>query len=135
MRNFILIMSLAISFSISCTQKNENEFNYDEFKQALYYNEHQGTFSDLGNLEMCVNRWGTPKYIKTIGTSNRNGFNAKSNTIVFKWENIKVENKSVEIYFKMDDSGKTIEDVFSVRGTISLNNSKHAIVKEFRLTK
>ena len=118
---------------ISCNQKNENEFTYSEFKEALYYNESSGSFSDLGNLEMCINRWGEPKYVKSIGTmSDLYGTNSKLQTIVFKWSNIEVDNKHVEIYFEMDDSGKTINDVFN-RSIRSLN-AKHAIVKEFRLT-
>lgn len=131
----LLKYSILVTFFllISCNQKNENEFTYSEFKDALYYNESSGSFSDLGNLEMCINRWGEPKYVKSIGTMNDfYGTNSKLHTIVFKWSNIEVDNKHVEIYFEMDDSGKTIKDVFN--GTINFLNAKHAIVKEFRLT-
>jgi hypothetical protein len=120
---------------ISCQQDNSNKFTYSEFKDALYYNNSEGEFSELGNLEMCINRWGEPKYIKSIGTMDFDGTDSRLHTIVFKWPNITVEGKNVEIYFQMDDgSGKTIEDVYSNRGVISQNNSKYAIVKEFRLT-
>jgi hypothetical protein len=128
---YLFLVNICILFS--CNQKNDNDFTYSEFKEALYYNESLGTFSEQGNLEMCVNRWGQPKYVKSMGTMS-DIYGSKLHTIVFNWPNIKVGGKNVEVHFKMDNSGKTIEDVYSNRGTISLNNSKNAIVKEFRLT-
>ncbi|WP_445737005.1 hypothetical protein [Mariniflexile sp.] len=116
----------------SCKESNENKFSYEEFKDALYYNNSTGEFSDLGNLEMCINRWKMPKYIKSKGTMNRDGGNSRLYAIIFKWSNIIVDGKNVEIEFEaIPDSGKTIEDVFT--NSINLNNSKYLKVKEFRL--
>lgn len=117
---------------ISCKESNENNFSYEQFKDALYYNSSTGEFSDLGNLEMCINRWGTPEYVKSMGSINLNNGNSRLNSIVFKWSNIEVDEKNVEIVFEaIPDSGKTIEDVFT--NSINPNMAKYLKVKEFRL--
>ena len=85
---------------ISCKESNENNFSYEQFKDALYYNSSTGEFSDLGNLEMCINRWGTPEYVKSMGSINLNNGNSRLNSIVFKWSNIEVDEKNVEIVFE-----------------------------------
>ena len=132
-KQILTISVLLIGFVFnSCKESNENKFSYEQFKDALYYNSSTGEFSDLGNLEMCINRWGIPKYIKSKGTMNRDGSNSRLYAIIFKWSNILVDGKNVEIEFEaIPDSRKTIEDVFT--NTIDLNNAKYLKVKEFRL--
>lgn len=118
--------------SNACKNQDENEFTYEQFKETLYYNSSTGEFSDLGNLEMCINRWGLPKYIKSMGTMNMNGSNSKLNAIIFKWSNIKIDGKNVEITFEaIPNSGKTIEDVFT--NSINENKAQYLKIKEFRL--
>ena len=81
---------------------------------------------------MCINRWGMPEYVKSMGTMNRDGSNSKLNAIVFRWTNIEVDGKNVEIVFEaIPNSGKTIEDVFTNR--IDQINAKYLKVKEFML--
>lgn len=133
-RKHILTISILLFGFIfnSCKESNENKFSYEQFKDALYYNSSSGEFSNLGNLEMCINRWNMPKYIKSKGTMNRDGSNSKLHSIIFKWSNILVDGKNVEIEFEaIPDSGKKIEDVFE--NSIHLNNAKYLKVKEFRL--
>lgn len=117
----------------ACDEKSENSFSYEEFKKALYFNGSTGGYSDLGSLDMCINRWGIPEYVKSMGTMNKDGGNSRLNTIVFRWSNIVVDGKNVKIYFEaIPKSGKTIEDVFT--NSISLSMAKYLKVKEFRLT-
>ena len=116
----------------SCYGQDSNTFTYSQFKEELYYNPTAGEFSDLGNLEMCINRWGMPKYMKSMGTMDFDGSNSKLNAIVFKWSNISVDGKNVEIVFQaIPGSGKTIEDVF--KNSINPSKAKYLKVKEFRL--
>ena len=126
-----LIVIALLILSLSC-EKKENVFSYREFREALYYSSSNGSFSDLGTLEMCINRWGMPEYVKSMGTMNRDGSNSKLNAIVFRWTNIEVDGKNVEIVFEaIPNSGKTIEDVFTNR--IDQINAKYLKVKEFML--
>ena len=126
------LVFILLFLSNACKSKNENEFTYEQFKETLYYNDSTGEFSDLGNLEMCINRWGLPKYVKSMGTMNFNGNNSKLNAIIFKWSNITIDDKNVEITFEaIPNSGKTIEDVFT--NAIDQNKAKYLKVKEFRL--
>lgn len=131
-KQILTISVLIIGFIFnSCKESNENKFSYEQFKDALYYNSSTGEFSDLGNLEMCINRWGMPEYIKSKGAMNRD-FSYSWHAIIYKWSNIVVDGKNVEIEFEaIPDSGKTIEDVFT--NSINLNNAKYLKVKEFRL--
>ncbi|WP_139855281.1 hypothetical protein [Aequorivita sinensis] len=117
----------------SCNEKkDENTFSYEQFKEALYYNSSTGEFADLGNLGMCINRWGMPEYVKSMGTMNQDGSNSRLNAIVFRWSNIEVDEKNVEIVFEaIPDSGKAIEDVFTNR--IDRGMAKYLKVKEFSL--
>ena len=63
---------------------------------------------------------------------NQDGSNSRLNAIVFRWSNIEVDGKNVEIVFEaIPDSGKTIEDVFTNR--IDRGMSKYLKVKEFSL--
>ncbi|SDX50538.1 hypothetical protein [Aequorivita viscosa] len=129
--SLLLIIQL---FLLSACNNNKviNEFTYDQFKEALYYNSSTGDFSDLGNLEMCINRWGLPKYVKSIGTMDINGNNSKLNAIIFEWSNINIDGKNVEITFEpIPNSGKSIEDVFT--NSINENKARYLKVKEYRL--
>lgn len=137
MNKRIILLNLILIFgmiTLSCTEKKENIFSYNQFRDALYYTSETGGFSDLGSLEMCINRWGMPEYVKSMGTIDRNGNNSKLNAIVFLWTNIEVDGKNVEIVFEaIPTSGKTIEDVFTNR--IDRMNAKYLKVKEFRLSR
>lgn len=131
-RTLTPLMFMLIFLTNACKSKDGNEFTYEQFKETLYYNNSTGEFSDLGNLEMCINRWGLPKYVKSLGTMNFDGSNEKLNAIIFKWSNIKIDGKNVEITFEaIPDSGKTIEDVFT--NSINENKAHYLKVKEFRL--
>ncbi len=135
MKSIKFLFLLLLIITTSCDKKENNNFTYTEFKDALYYNKSSGSFSELGNFEMCVNRWGEPaRWVTSMGTmSDRYGSNSKLNTIVFEWTNIHVNGKNVEIHFVPDNSGITIEGAFT-NNSIHPNYSKHFIVKEFRLT-
>ncbi len=128
----IFVIGMIALFLNSCYGQDNNTFSYTQFKEALYYNPSAGEFSDLGNLEMCINRWGMPKYVKSMGTMNFDGSNSKLSAIVFNWSNILVDGKNVEIVFQaIPESGKTIEDVFT--NSINPSKAKYLKVKEFRL--
>ncbi|MDP5060698.1 hypothetical protein [Maribacter litoralis] len=132
-RATLSLIILITMFVSSCKEKKENVFSYEQFKEALYYNSTTGGFSDLGNLEMCINRWGMPEYVKSMGTMDRNGRNSRLNAIVFRWTNVEVDGKGVEIVFEaIPNSGKTIEDVFT--NSINHMTAKYLKVKEFKLS-
>lgn len=126
---FTIVMGFLLS---SCNAQTENTFSYSQFKEALYYNDSAGEFSDLGNLDMCINRWGMPKYVKAMGKMEYYSGKSKLDAIVFKWNNVFVDGKNVEIVFEaIPKSGKTIEDVFT--NSINPSKAKYLKVKEFRL--
>lgn len=82
---------------------------------------------------MCINRWGNPEYVKSLGTMNLDGSNQRTHTIIFTWPKLIVDGRTVEISFQMDSSEFTIEELN--RGQNPWPHvAKHAIVKEFRMS-
>src|SRR5690606_24175548 len=129
----LLISGLVFPFLLSCNEHSDRVFTYNEFREALYYNHSTGNFSELGNYEMCVNRWGEPtKWVRSMGIMNNRSGYLDLHTIIFEWRSVSVDGKSVEIHFSPDNSGITIEEAF-INNTLHSNFSKHFIVKEFRL--
>ena len=120
---------------MSCKNQNNDSFTYDGFKETLYYNSSSGNFSELATLGMCINRWGTPEYIKAIGNMTLDGRHGFPHTIVYQWPTIVVDGKKVEIYFEViKGSPDDIIDRNMHTSIISSEMEKSLKVKEFRLT-
>ncbi len=124
---FILIV-------LSCEKINRNSFSYNEFKETLYYSDSTGGFSDLATLGMCISRWGQPEYVTAKGYIGGNGQHLPPHTIVYKWPNVFVDGKNVEVYFEIVSGYPNNIIERNMHTTIISSEMEKALkVKEFRL--